>query len=55
MLYVQIKNINSKNNIIELPVREADPEPINLEKIRKETENTSFLHCFLQNAQIFNG
>lgn len=36
MLYVQIKNINSKNNIIELPVREADPEPINLEKIRKE-------------------
>ena len=34
MLYVQIKNINSKNNIIELPVREADPEPINLEKIR---------------------
>ena len=23
--------------------------------IRKETENTSFLHCFLQNAQIFNG
>lgn len=36
MIYVQIKNINSKNNIIELPVREADPEPINLEKIRKE-------------------
>lgn len=24
-------------------------------KIRKETENTSFLHCFLQNAQIING
>ena len=39
MLYVQIKNINSKNNIIELPVREADPEPINLEKIRKEIRN----------------
>ena len=31
-----IKDINKKENIIELPVQEADPEPINLEKIRKE-------------------
>ena len=36
ILYAQIKDINKKENIIELPVQEADPEPINLEKIRKE-------------------
>ena len=32
----KLKILTAKNNIIELPVREADPEPINLEKIRKE-------------------
>ncbi len=36
ILYSQIKNINKKDNIIELPVRRADPDPINLEKIRNE-------------------
>ena len=36
ILYAQIKDINKKENIIELPVQEADPESINLEKIRKE-------------------